>query len=180
MFTATLLSSGTSTSALPLAIGPDSAFVGSELYAFAQANKAGRNLIDAIGTVYINDPTKYPTVVTAYDFDSYVNSGTGGVGDDEIGLVGGDSGHITLISYGGELGVLGANFAIDASTANPPLTEYYSSYSSFARDYLSQIEFIVEEDGQTLTTLFIPEPASAMLLLGAAGVLLLRRRSSAA
>ena len=118
------------------------------------------------------------TVTTAYDFDSYVNGGTGGVGDDEIGLSSGDSGHASLIEVSGQLAVLGTHFAI--STDTPGLTVHYSSYSSLARDYLSQIETIVEFDGQTLTTLLVPEPASALLLVGATGVLLLRRRSRAA
>lgn len=154
---------------LPIAIGPDSAFVGHELYAFGQNNQAGRNVIDAIETVSSGSD---PTVTTAYDYDSYVNGGTGGVGDDEIGLVGGDSGHASLILFNGQLGVLGTHFAVSEA---PSQTVNYVNYSSLARDYLSQIDTIITQDGQTYSTLFVPEPSGVVVVIGA---LLLVRRDS--
>ena len=158
---------------LPLAIGPDSAFVGHELYAFAAGNRAGRNLIDFVGLI---DGDPNPTFVTAYDFDSYTNGGSGGVGDDEIGLAGGDSGHASLMVVDGVLGVLGTHYAVSEA---PGQDVYYSSFSSLGRDYLLQIQDILDDDGYTLATLTVPEPAG-VLIFGGLAMLLIRRRSVAA
>ncbi len=169
-----LASEVTNVNPLPIAIGADSAFIGHELYAFGQSNQAGRNIIDAIGTLYLNgDPSDNPTVVTAYDFDNPSNGGTGGVGDDEIGLVGGDSGYQSLIVSDGQLALLGAHFAVSET---PNYEVNYTSFSSFARDYVDQINTIVTGDGQSLSFVVVPEPASMAIFAGAAGLLLARRR----
>jgi hypothetical protein len=162
---------------LPIVVGDPSLFIGQELYVFGQSNQAGRNLVDDIVLVAVDDGAggiQLPTYTVAYDFDTPTNGGTGGVGDDEIGLVGGDSSYQVLMVIDGQLVAVGANFAVSGS---PPSN--YSNFSSFAAMYLDQITDLVDNDGQFITTIAIPEP-SGLLLLGGSAFLLLRRRARAA
>lgn len=164
----------TSISPLPIAVGDPSLFIGEQLFVFGQNNQAGRNLIDDIVLVAVDDGSggiQLPTVTTEFDFDTPGNGGTGGVGDDEIGLVGGDSSFQTLMVINGQLAAVGANFAVSGS---PPSN--YSNFSSFASHYLDQIQALVAQDGQSVSTLTVPEPSSLLLLGGATTLLLLRRR----
>jgi hypothetical protein len=161
-------------SPLPIAIGDPSLFAGEQLFVFGQNNQAGRNLIDDIVLVAVSDGAggiQLPTFTTAFDFDTPTNGGTGGVGDDEIGLVGGDSSYQTLMLIDGQLAAVGANFAVSGA---PPSN--YSNFSSFAAHYLDQIQALVGQDGHSVSTLTIPEPSSILLLGGATALLLLRRR----
>jgi len=166
----------TSISPLAIAVGDPSLFVGEQLFVFGQNNQAGRNLIDSVELAAVDDGNggiQLATVTTVFDFDTPGNGGTGGVGDDEIGLVGGDSSFQTLMVIDGQLAAVGANFAVGGS---PPSN--YSNYSSFASHYLDQIQTLVAQDGQSVSTLMVPEPSSLLLLGGATALLLLRRRGA--
>jgi hypothetical protein len=156
---------------LAIAVGPDDAFIGYDVYAFDQNNRAGRNIIDGIGVV--NTTATNHTVSIGYDFDTATNGGTGGVGPDEIGLVGGDSGYSAVVAVDGQLALVGAHFAVSET---PSMDVNYWSFSTLARDYLDQINTIVTEDGYTLSTIVVPEPSSLFLLGATSALLMLRRR----
>ena len=170
---------------------------GGVLFAYDQDDRAGRNLItggrivegeqsqDVPGSLLIADGDgNLPTVVTAYDFDTNSNGGDRPVGNgDEIGLVGGDSGHASLfVTPDGTLSLLGSHYGVseivDPSTPTEDVPNYIS-FSSFAGIdlYLPQIRQIIQDDGASasFSTVLVPEPAAATLLLLPAAALLRRR-----
>lgn len=160
---------------MPLALSSFGGLEGRVIYAYDQQDRIGRNLItggqtsegeDVPGVLLVADANgNNPTFVTAYDFDTQANGGTDGLGPDEVGLIGGDSGHASLIiTDDGTLALLGTHFAVDRP--NPQPSENYISFSSFAAPYLDQIQTVITADGgQGFTTVGVPEPAAAAAVL---------------
>lgn len=162
---------------LPVAIGGMSNFVGQEIIAYDQNGRAGRNIIEAVGQVEF-DTGNGDSETVVFRFDTDTNGGTGGLGDDEIRLVGGDSGHAALISIDGQIGVIGAHMGV-AFAADEGTTGLHYSFSTLLSPYESQLNTIVEADGYSLSTLAvtaIPEPSSVSVLMMLIGCFLQRRR----
>lgn len=172
---------------VPILVGPLDALIGLEVALFGKGDVAGRNIITDTGLIFFNgNPASSPTLAFATRFDTVENSGgdgagplTDGLGPDEIGLIGGDSGHSALAIYDGQLLALGAHIAIGSELEDNDPDQFtqddrYWSFSSYLGEYLDQIDAIVTGDGQTYTTVAIPEPATGLLLAG--GVLLAARR----
>ncbi len=159
-----------------------------EVFGYGQENRVGRNIVDG-GTIpgtTTNIPPiltasfaggSSPTIVAAYDFDTTQNGGTNGVGGDEIGLTGGDSGHALLtFVQNGDLALVGAHFGIATNGGTPSLDLNYISLSSVAAGYRTQIESVVNGAGHDVSFVQIPEPATLSLLAFAPVALLRRRR----
>lgn len=162
---------------LAIALGSPGDFIGRELFAFGQNNQAGRNVIDAIGIAAFDGGNR-PTINTVFSFDTVINGGSGGLGGDEIGLIGGDSGFQSLIVVDGEVALLGANFGISNPAAIAARNQY-DSFSSLLSPYFAQLNAIVTADGQTLRTvsvIAVPEPGMAIALIPVALMLFVRRR----
>lgn len=166
---------------LPVAIGGMSNFVGHEVLAYDQNRRVGRNIIEAAQQVEFNSGNGDSETV-AYRFDTDTNGGTGGLGGDEIRLVGGDSGHAALISIDGQIGVIGAHMGI-AFVPEEGTAGLHYSFSTLLSPYESQLNAIVGADGysiSTLTVTAVPEPSSFSGLLLLTGCLLQRRRRPSA
>lgn len=126
----------------------DFSYAGSEVFVFAtRGEAAGRNKIEAVSSVATSWNPANDTWIVAFDWDTATNGGTNGVGDDEFGLTGGDSGWPVFINVSGRLALVGANFA---KTGGAPYN--YFSFTSFLPRYLSQLESIVSAEGHTMTT----------------------------
>jgi len=169
---------------------------GEIVYAYDQNDQLGRNRIDGGEVLRGGRPEPVPAVglygdeteatwAIGYDFDTSTNGGSGGVGDDEIGLVGFDSGHAALIvEPDGRLSVLGTHFAVISytETSGTSPEDPYVSLSSYVTPYLSQIEALVRSDGGTFEPSWasqaspVPEPGVAGIGTVAVGLLLRRRR----
>ncbi|MEM6551760.1 MAG: PEP-CTERM sorting domain-containing protein [Planctomycetota bacterium] len=178
---------------LPIAFSPSiDDFIGLEVYTFGNGDLAGRNVIIDTGIAEFGSGDPRPSVVLATAFDTVENSGgdgngplTDGLGPDEAGLQGGDSGNAALTVIDGQLAVLGAHFGIASGLPDNSLLlpfsqdDPYFSLSTLMSPYLSQINAITQTDGQTFQTLTvtIPEPTTATLLLLGLTLTTLRRRS---
>ncbi len=162
---------------MAIALGSPSDFIGRELFALGQNNQAGRNVIDSV-EVAILDRFGRPTINTVFSFDTAGNMGSGGLGGDEIGLVGGDSGYQSLIEIDGQIALLGAHFGISNAT-DAANRRQYDSFSSLLSPYLSQLEAIVTADGQSLRTISIvavPEPSAVFAVVAIVGIIGFRQR----
>ena len=183
---------------------------GAEVFIYDQNNRVGRNLIDG-GSLIVDpndDPDQGPFRVTAgpvelsrerltdnpgpsnpgrgtyaivYDYDLDTNGGVDGLGIDEIGLVGGDSGHAGLLVINGQVVAVGPHHAIlDGDAMLPVDTDQpYLSLTTLAglEMYRSQISsFVAADGGLGLSYVAVPEPASLLALAGVGGLTLLRRR----
>lgn len=156
---------------MPLARSSLENLEGRELFAYDQRDRVGRNVIDGgrtangqtlPGTLLVTDQNgNLPTYVTAFDFDTASNGGTGGLGRGEIGLIGGDSGHASMIvTPHGQLALLGAHFSVDRE--NPQPSENYLSFSSIVAPYLDQVVSLVTADGGLdFSTALIAQPGDA-------------------
>jgi len=141
---------------LPIARSPLARLNNREIFVYDQDHRVGTNRIDGgrfggsqlvPGVFDIADANgNQRTFVTAYDFDGSANNGTNGTGQDEAGVIAGDSGHPTLVvTPVGELAVLGTHFAVDRD--NPTPADNHVSLSSIASVYFDQIESIVQSGG---------------------------------
>ncbi|MEM0924650.1 MAG: hypothetical protein AAGJ83_01300 [Planctomycetota bacterium] len=164
---------------LPIVVGDLQALVGSTLIALDQAQRAGRNVIDGLQVIEFSSGDR-DTLTTRMSYDTDTNGGTGGLGIDEIGLLGGDSGNASLIEIDGTLGVLGAHMGIAAPPgSNPGAGDRYDSFSTLIGGYEDQIRDYVGADGYQFSTLRIvavPEATTSALWIGLAGAVLRRRR----
>lgn len=155
----------------PLALldGNPSDIIGQELTVFTAGNLAGRNVIDNIVISSFAGGTS-PTFAVQYGFDTATNGGTGGLGADEVGLTGGDSGHAALVQIGDEFAVVGTHFGIDISMGQVPSAgDQYNSFTSLVTPYLDEIDSITQADGfsiRTLSVSAVPEPAHWIFVLG--------------
>ncbi|MCC9602714.1 PEP-CTERM sorting domain-containing protein [Stieleria sp. JC731] len=164
---------------LPIVVGTAADLIGRELIAFEQHDWAGRNIIDNIGIVQF-DTGSGDTVAMQFSYDTDSNSGSGGLGQDEIGLLTGDSGGTALMSINGTLGILGTHMGIDVPAGSSAAAgDRYDSFSTLLAPYEDQLSGILAADGYQLMTIqvtAIPEPSSAVLI-GCVGCLIgLRRR----
>lgn len=81
----------------------------------------------------------------------------------------GDSGSPSFTLVGSTLALLGTHYLVGSEEGNP------ATYDTFAPNYITQIQSILQADGYSL--LLIPEPGLAVpILAGAAMVVWLRRR----
>ena len=175
---------------MAIGVGDDPLFAGLEAYVYDVADRTGRNLIDG-GRVYdnANDQEAFVGPIVdfalagqgttrglAYDFDTDDNGGTNGLGGDEMGVSGGDSGQ-ALLSYteGGDLAVIGIHSAISFDQDVALRDQPYTSFSAQLSAYAGQIDSFVTSDGYAASFVLVPEPTS-LALLGAGGLLMLRRR----
>jgi hypothetical protein len=170
---------------MAIALGSPSDFIGRQLFALGRTNTgvlhAGRNVIDAVGIATFSGGNR-PTVNTVFSFDTAANGGTGGLGDDEVGLISGDSGFQSLIEIDGEIALLGAHFGI-SSSIDAANRLRYDSFSSLLSPYIDQITAIVSADGQSIRTLSvvtIPEPSITWALAAGVAVIVYRRRKASA
>jgi hypothetical protein len=179
---------------VPIVDVPLGGLWGSEVWAYDQINRLGRNVLDGgslltdDGLVELDPTDRYlhgnqATWAVAFDYDTSTNGGVNGVGGDEVGLVGGDSGHALLADLGqGRFGVIGTHFSVVTGNGKlpPDPGENYMSLSTLAMMYREQIEGHVVTDGGsglTFATLnVVPEPAAAGAGLVSLAGLLLRRR----
>jgi hypothetical protein len=163
---------------LPLAVGPASSFRGQIVYAFDHQGRAGRNVIDSVNLVEFSNGSGN-TVTIRFGYDTAENGGSGGLGIDEIGLTGGDSGHQALIRVGDQWGVIGAHMGIDVPAGSSPFDgDRYDSFSTLLAAYEPELQSLVAADGYQLNRLVvtaIPEPRG-WLVLGLLGVAVGLRR----
>lgn len=171
----------------PLAVldGNPNDLIGQQIIVFGAGNQAGRNVVDAVGTVSRSDGT-LPSAVVQYGFDTATNGGTNGL-IDEVGLVGGDSGHSAIIQIGNQFAVVGTHFGIDISAGQVPANgDLYDSFSTLVTPYLNEIDTLTNADGFSVSRLSVtavPEPSSFAAIAVAVTVLLVfryrRKRGSA-
>ncbi len=162
-----------------------------DVFVYDQNNRLGRNLLDGgsldrpDGTVVLPPITRLQgdnnaTWAVTYDYDTSLNGGGNGVGGDEIGLVGGDSGHgAFILTDAGDVAVIGTHYAVVTGNGVLPPNpgETYLSLTSLAAAYRTQIEGFVAADGaQARFVSVIPEPGTATLLAVGALVALRRKR----
>ncbi len=151
---------------LALVAGDPTGLHGREILVFGQGNQAGRNVVDTTGIVAFAGGVS-PTATIGFSFDTATNGGAGGLGDDETGLISGDSGLSALIQIDGQLAVIGTHYGIDVPAgSNPADGDRYDSFSSLVIPYLDQINAITTADGFVITTVAVssvPEPNPALL-----------------
>lgn len=148
----------------PLAVvdSPASNLVGQEFLVIGQNNQAGRNVVEITGIAEFG-PGDRPTAVIGYSFDTATNGGTGGLGADEAGIIGGDSGHAALIDVGGTVAVIGAHFGISVPSGSSATDrDRYDSFSSVLSPYLDDIEAITLADGFALNRVSVPALVTAV------------------
>ena len=85
--------------------GKLASLVGQEIYVMGKDNQAGRNVIK--GVELIEDADGRHTFGTKFTFDTDANGGTDGLGDDEVRVESGDSGHANLLRLGTGVALLG-------------------------------------------------------------------------
>lgn len=150
----------------PLAVGFGTAAVGTDLLAYGQ-NSAygsgtrhfGTNTLDEIGLNSFDNFASEATQIAVYD---YTRSRPG-----DIALISGDSGSPLLTRQGNTPVLLGTHYGV-AGNLNDPNQPYFSA-STYLPHYVDQLSTFVAADGQSLTLVPVPEPASVGLFL--AGVL---------
>lgn len=162
---------------VPLVVGSALDFIGQEIIVFDQGSRAGRNIIEDISIVEF-EAGNGDTITIRYTRDTDTNSGSGGLGDDEVGLVGGDSGNSALMLVNGQIGVIGAHMGIYVPPGTT-MADPYSSFSSFLSPYANQLDTIVGSQGYSLSLLSVtavPEPSGFGLMLMVTTGLLVRSR----
>jgi len=163
---------------LPIAVGSIGSFPGQVFYAFDQFGRAGRNIIESVEQVEFTSGDG-DSIAVRFSYDTFDNGGTGGVGADEIGLLGSDSGFQAIIRVGDQLGVIGTHMGIDVPAGNVAENgDRYDSYSTLLAAYESELQSIVSASGHQLNRLTItaiPEP-QAWLTLGMFVALIRMRR----
>lgn len=142
---------------LSLLGGAIESVVGREFFAFAAGNRAGRNVVDdAVVAEFVGGNS--PSFVIQFSFDTDTNGGVGGLGGDEIGLTGGDSGSAALLRVGDEFAVIGTHFGIDVSDGqNPGAGDRYDSFSMLVTPYLPEIASLTAADGYSISVISVPE-----------------------
>ncbi|MEM7808408.1 MAG: hypothetical protein AAF561_09880 [Planctomycetota bacterium] len=170
---------------LPLFDGSADDIAGEMVHLYEQNDRLGRNIVEGgiisttTGTIDLppvglfGNLTSNATWAIGYDFDLLH-----GVTDDEIGLVGGDSGHAALhIDDSGLVSVVGTHYAIVTSNGALPRDDgdRYISLSSFVTPYRSQIDAIIGDGGAT-SFAAIPEPTTGLVPFVGAMLLARRRR----
>ncbi|MEM1211942.1 MAG: PEP-CTERM sorting domain-containing protein [Planctomycetota bacterium] len=171
---------------LPIAFAFDiNDFVGLEVFTFGNGDLAGRNVISSVNLSTFAGGDR-PSLTFSTLYETVENSGgddigplTDGLGPDEAGLQGGDSGNAALTVIDGELAVLGSHFGI---SLGGPFDDFdqYSSTSSLFSPYILQVFDVVQDEGQFFDVAFvpIPEPSTAAVLLLGLSLAAVRRRSS--
>ena len=165
----------------PLAIadGSFSDFAGMEFFAFGANSRAGRNVIDGFSIVE-NQDGLLDSIAIRFSYDTMTNGGTGGLGIDEVGLLGGDSGNGAIIQVGNQVGLIGAHFGILEPMGNMAVNgDRYDSFSTFLAPYLPEIDTLVAADGHAVTRLSvsaIPEPSAGFVCTVFMAGLIVRRR----
>ena len=144
-------------------------YVGSTQFVYGRgeggidSDRLGRNTIDRVVPLREVDPAfepasgSSPVTISNYDY-------TGGSGDDETFLMGGDSGGPNFLVIDGALALVGINW-FNATADNDP-NKMVLSGSSYVPAYASQIEGLMA----------VPEPASIATLATMTATLLLTRR----
>ncbi|QEG02730.1 hypothetical protein Mal15_68510 [Stieleria maiorica] len=165
---------------VPIVVGDLNVLIGQTFFAMDNQMRAGRNVIDAIDIAEF-DSGGGDTWTIRFSYDTDANGGTGGLGRDEIGLLGGDSGNAALIEIDGQLGLIGTHMGIEVPEgSSAPAGDRYDSFSTLVGAYEDQLADLVAADGQsfgTITVVAIPEPTSLAFLIGvfASGGLMRRR-----
>jgi hypothetical protein len=164
---------------VPIVVGELGMLIGQTFFAIDAQMRAGRNVIDAIGVVeFENGGGDSWAIQFSYDTDT--NGGTGGLGRDEIGLLGGDSGNAALIEIDGQIGLIGTHMGIDVPEGSDAgAGDRYDSFSTLVGAYEDQLSSLVSAQGYTLRTLSItavPEPAAVGFLLAVCATVSLGRR----
>ncbi len=158
---------------IPIAVGGAADFIGHELIVFGNGDQAGRNIIDDVDVETFATRAN-PTVNAIYTFDA--GGINGGLGPDELGLVGGDSGRQGLIQVGNELALVGTNFGKLVPEGVGPRGRFFNFTTLLAPYVDDQLAPLVMTTGQsfrTLTVTAVPEPATWLvttLVIGAIGL----------
>lgn len=165
----------------PIAIidGDINDLIGHEFFVVGANNRTGRNVIDGLNIIQFDDGTD-DTFAIRYSYDTATNGGIGGLGADEAGLLGGDSGNPALIQIGGQIGLIGAHFGISVPEgSSAPAGDRYDSFTSVLPPYLAELQGRVSADGQMFQTLpisAVPEPSSTWIGMLTAACWMLRRK----
>ncbi|QDV81160.1 hypothetical protein TBK1r_00750 [Stieleria magnilauensis] len=165
---------------VPIVVGDLAALLGQTFFAFDAQGRAGRNVIDGLQIVQF-DTGGSDTVTIQFSYDTDTNGGTGGLGRDEIGLLGGDSGNAALIEIDGQIGLIGTHMGIDVPEgSNAGAGDRYDNFSTLVGAYEDELSSLVAAQGYSLRTLSItavPEPATVGFLLAASATVSLSRRN---
>ncbi|MFO0851356.1 MAG: trypsin-like serine protease [Gemmataceae bacterium] len=161
----------------PLAVGSGTLLAGTPLLVYGQnpayspGPQLGRNTLDTIEVASFDGPTP-TTEATVVAGDDYTRTPPG-----DTALIGGDSGSPLLVRQGNTAVTVGTHYGIEGDLAKPDLP--YTSYSALLPAYLDQIQAFVAADGQALTVVPVPEPATVGLaaVAGLLGVRWVRRRA---
>lgn len=127
--------------------------------------RVGRNILDGFDDAY--DDSALGPAITFNDDRGTILS----LGADESYLDYGDSAAPMFITSGGQLVLVGTNWDIEAGSPNYSLT-------TFIPNSITAIQTIVEDGGENLTLINVPEPSSVALILAASlSALAARKRS---
>ncbi|TWU07451.1 hypothetical protein [Stieleria varia] len=165
----------------PMAIigGDPNDLIGHEFYVFSGDQRAGRNVVDVVEVIEFDTGLR-DSVAIGYSYDTPTNGGSGGLGIDEAGLLGGDSGNPATILIDGQMVLIGAHFGTDVpmgSSANAG--DRYDSYSTVLSPYVDEIQTLVAVDGfsaQVISITAVPEPSVAAACWMTLAMVVLRRR----
>jgi hypothetical protein len=150
-------------------IGSESAYIGQTMFVYGKGggigtdlDRVGRNTIDSLDFFEVDGAG------TGQGYISFYDQPTGGVGDDESLLVGGDSGAPNFLVVDGQLALVGINWFTGYLEEDP---EQLLSGGSFIPFYAGQLQPLMGSE----TVTYVPEPASLMILLACIPVLARRR-----
>lgn len=164
---------------VPIVVGELAALLGQTFFAFDAQRRAGRNVIDGLEIVQF-DSGGSDTITIRFSYDTDTNGGTGGLGRDEIGMLGGDSGNAALIEIDGQIGLIGTHMGIDVPEgADAGAGDRYDNFSTLVGAYEDQLSSLVAAQGYSLRTLSItavPEPTAVGFLLAVGATVGLGRR----
>ena len=138
--------------------------VGRDSGSGTESFRVGRNRLDGL-----ESNTEDGSTGDIITFDASSSGDPGFLGDDEAFLQGGDSGGSLFITSGSDLVLTGIHWTI-----LPDGAPTYSG-STFVPNYISEINTILSDSGESLTLISVPEPSSTALL-GLSGLALMFRR----
>lgn len=126
-------------------------YYGLELYNYGMSDRVGRNVLEALGLLTLNQSTG---VVAWYDYD---NNDDPSVGGDETLLQAGDSGAPSFAVVNSSLVLVGTHWAVASNPAG--------SFDTFIPEYYDEVNSVLAGRGQSMISMSVPEPTLLLYFL---------------